>query len=781
MGLLLNYLIAILIFALLYMLERLFLLWLKKKPLLPIVSYHLLVDAIIYTVLTFLLIGIIYVVFKKVDNFSVIWLDFGFYYLIKLIKPSSIFFKLRNKEDVQFNRKYILGSCFLITILLECFLFNTKAYSDNKEVFQYNDFITESISSDGVIESNKIILKNKQCVYINTDNKNYDNLYLDFNNEDMNLYINIFELKNGSTEYSFKKYVLIDPQYDAFGYISLDDMENVKTLKIEFDIDDSRYLNNQTKPLVVVTAIGFNEYFPLVINPFRLGLIFGALLIGFNFKKMFISNKVKEDTTIYQKLEKIVLLGGASLFIIFIIQALFNNSAYFIKYDELFLGGTSSNNIYYQQFVAYLKGQLHLDVPVDEGLLSISNPYDPSKRAGLEVLWDHAFYKGKYYSYYGHAPIYLVMFPIYLVSGYVPSNLFILQLGVLFSIFAFLLAALQVIKLFIKKINAPILVLTLIAMVFGSFLLTNNTYEYGGMIYRIPYAYANGFLFLTIYLFLKGYRAQKFRFLYFLFTGFSVVFLILSRPLEAIYLILFAPLIVKLIKEGLENKKQLLIDWAPGLGAILVGAILVCIMNYVRFENIFEFGEHYQLTVTDCRNNSLDIEGVLPTLYHYFLQAPENDKINHLLIYREAKERFDIHPYNTLSVGLLFAPITAFVILIPYIWQKEDGWYIRAFIISSPLVVFFVAFINYCFAGVCPRYLNDFAPWATLAGALVALKALEKDNGKHFIVPSFISVILIASIVLSSEYHFIAFDGLRIGDFGGLLSLIKSITNQYNI
>ena len=781
MGLLLNYLIAILIFALLYMLERLFLLWLKKKPLLPIVSYHLLVDAIIYTVLTFLLIGIIYVVFKKVDNFSVIWLDFGFYYLIKLIKPSSIFFKLKNKEDVQFNRKYILGSCFLITILLECFLFNTKAYSDNKEVFQYNDFITESISSDGVIESNKIILKNKQCVYINTDNKNYDNLYLDFNNEDMNLYINIFELKNGSTEYSFKKYVLIDPQYDAFGYISLDDMENVKTLKIEFDIDDSRYLNNQTKPLVVVTAIGFNEYFPLVINPFRLGLIFGALLIGFNFKKMFISNKVKEDTTIYQKLEKIVLLGGASLFIIFIIQALFNNSAYFIKYDELFLGGTSSNNIYYQQFVAYLKGQLHLDVPVDEGLLSISNPYDPSKRAGLEVLWDHAFYKGKYYSYYGHAPIYLVMFPIYLVSGYVPSNLFILQLGVLFSIFAFLLAALQVIKLFIKKINAPILVLTLIAMVFGSFLLTNNTYEYGGMIYRIPYAYANGFLFLTIYLFLKGYRAQKFRFLYFLFTGFSVVFLILSRPLEAIYLILFAPLIVKLIKEGLENKKQLLIDWAPGLGAILVGAILVCIMNYVRFENIFEFGEHYQLTVTDCRNNSLDIEGVLPTLYHYFLQAPENDKINHLLIYREAKERFDIHPYNTLSVGLLFAPITAFVILIPYIWQKEDGWYIRAFIISSPLVVFFVAFINYCFAGVCPRYLNDFAPWATLAGALVALKALEKDNGKHFIVPSFISVILIASIVLSSEYHFIAFDGLRIGDFGGLLSLIKSITNQYNI
>ena len=781
MSLLLNYLISALIFAALYIIERLFLLWFKKKPLLPIVSHPLLVDAIAYTALAVLLIGIIHIAFKKVDILGLVWLDITFYILIKLIKPSALFFSAINKEKIQINRKHILGAAFFVVILLECFLFNAQAYSGNKEVYQYNNFISESISSDGNIESNKITLSNKQCIYINTDNKNYDNFYLSFDNSDMNLYINIFELKNGSTEYTFKKYVLIDPKYDAFGYISLDSMEQVKTLKLEFDIDDSRYLNNQTKPLVVVTAISFDEYFPLIINPLRLGLIFGVLLIGFNFKKMFISNKVKEDTTVYQKLEKIVLFGGASLFIIFVIQALFNNSAYFIKYDELFLGGTSSNNIYYQQFAAYLKGQLHLDVPVDEGLLSLSNPYDPSKRAGLEVLWDHAFYNGKYYSYYGHAPIYLVMFPIYLVSGYVPSNLFILQLGVLFSIFTFLLAALEVIKFFIKKINAPILVLSLIAMVFGSFLLTNNTYEYGGMIYRIPYAYANGFLFLTIYLFLKGYHAQKFRFLYFLFTGFSVVFLILSRPLEAIYLILFAPLIVKLVKEGLENKKRLLIDWAPGLGVVLVGAILVCIMNYVRFENIFEFGEHYQLTVMDCRNNKLDIDGLLPTLYHYFLQAPEKDKINHLLIYREAKERFDIHPYNTLSVGLLFAPITAFVLLIPYIWQKEDGWYIRAFIISSPFLVFFVAFINYCFAGVCPRYLNDFAPWAALSGALVALKALEKDNGKHFIVPSFISVILIASIVLSSEYHFIAFDGLRIGDFGGLLSLIKSITNQYNL
>ena len=75
---------------------------------------------------------------------------------------------------------------------------------------------------------------------------------------------------------------------------------------------------------------------------------------------MIIDRKVDENNTIYQKLEKVILFGGMVVFIFFIIEALVNSSAYFIKYDQLYLGGTSSNNIYYQQFDAYIKGQLHL-------------------------------------------------------------------------------------------------------------------------------------------------------------------------------------------------------------------------------------------------------------------------------------------------------------------------------------------------------------------------------------------------------------------------------------
>ena len=777
----LNYLLALLLFVIIYLSIRLVLFWFKKNPIWPLIDWNLLINAIAYSGLTLIMLGIMHLVFKRINTINLLWLDAFIYIFIALIKPDQIYALIKNKEKYQVKKNHLLGASLFIVILLECFAFNANAYSNNKETFTYQDYVSEGLTTDGEIEGNKIILKNKQCIYIDTNQKNYDSIYLRFNTEDMNLYVNIYEEKVDNYEYTFKKYVLIDPTIDAYGYISLADMNQVSSLKIEFDIDSSRYLNDANKPTIIIDKISFDAYFPVVINPLRLGGIFGILLIAFNFVKLFAKNELKEELTIYQKLEKVILFGGAIALTYFFVMALLNHGAYFIKYDELYLGGTSSNNIYYQQLDAYIKGQLNIDQPVDPNLAALDNPYNPYARAGMTVLWDHAFYNGKYYCYYGHAPIYLVMLPIYWISKYVPSNLFVLQLGTLFSIFAFLLAALQIIKLFIKKTNNAFVVLTLIAMVFGSLLLCNNTYEYGGMIYRIPYAYANGFLFLTIYLFIKGYQSEKRRFIYFIFTALSLVFIVLSRPLEVIYLLLFVPVIVKMVKAGLPNKKQMILDYVPAAGILLAGAIFVCIMNYARFGSILEFGEHYQLTVADCTKNHLSVDGVLPTIFHYLIQAPKYNEANGLLVYSYTSEKFESHPYITCSIGLLFIPIALLMLLIPYIFKKGDDIAFRIFVYASPAIIFLVAFINYCFAGVCPRYLNDFAPWAALVGGLIGLKAIEKDDGKHPIVPSLISVVLMASIVMTAQYHFVEFDGLRIGDFHGLLGILKTITNQYNI
>lgn len=780
---LVNYLIAILVFVVIYLCERLILFWRKKKAIWPLVDFDLLVSAITYTVLSFLIIGILHIVFKKVQTFNLLWLDISLYIFIKLLNPYHVFTVFKNKEKKNILQKhYFLSASLFLIVLLECFAFNHQAYSDNKDVYEYNNFINETITSDGEINEKQILLKNKQYLIINTNKNAYDTIYLHFDNDDMNLYLNIYQKKVDAEDYVFTKYALIDPAINAYGYIKLDDMANTESLKIVFDIDDSRYLDNDHKPTLIVDKLAFDAYFPLVINPLRIGLLFSVILLGANFKKLFIDKDIQEEKTPFRKMEKVILFGGIIIFVYFIAQVFFNSSAYFIKYDDLYLGGTASSNIYYQQFDAYLKGQLFLDVPVDPKLLTLSNPYDPSARAGVTYLWDHAFYNGKYYCYYGHAPIYLVMFPIYLVSRYVPTNLFILQLGTLLSIYTFLLALLQIIKLFIKKTNTVFVTLVLISALFGSLLFTNNTYEYGGMIYRIPYAYANVFLFLTIYLFLKGYFSSNKRFLYFIFAGLSLVFIVLSRPSVILYLVLFIPLIIKMIKEDWSNKKKLLLDYLPFIGIVLMGAVFVCVMNYVRFDSILEFGEHYQLTIADCSKVHVQLDGIIGTIFHYYVQPPEYNAANQLLTYSDyGYGPIDIHSYIVPIVGIFFIPITLLMFIIPYIIKKDDDISLKWFLFVTPFIIFFEAFINYCIAGACPRYLIDIAPFASILGGICALKAIEKDNHQHKIVPSLIAIILIVNIFISGQYHFVSFDGLRIGDFNGLLGMIKTITNQYNV
>ena len=274
---------------------------------------------------------------------------------------------------------------------------------------------------------------------------------------------------------------------------------------------------------------------------------------------------------------------------------------------------------------------------------------------------------------------------------------------------------------------------------------------------------------------------EKHRVIYLIFAAFSLVFIVFSRPVQLLYLLLFIPLFIKIIIDSWGNKKKLLIDLLPALSIVVVGAVIVCVMNYLRFDSIFEFGEHYQLTVIDCRSNSLKLEGLYPTFYHYYFKPPELVKDTFILSYSDNKPTTDVHPYITSSVGMFFVPVCLFIFFIPFVIRKDDSLFVKLFLILSPILIFFLSWYSYCFAGVCPRYLLDFIPFASLLGGIVALKLVDQYKENIPVLTPGISIFMIISIVLTSQYHFIAFDGLKIGDFGGLYSILKSIFNRFNI
>ena len=65
----------------------------------------------------------------------------------------------------------------------------------------------------------------------------------------------------------------------------------------------------------------------------------------------------------------------------------------------------------------WLEGHLHMKVAVPEALLRLSDPYDPAVRPPGLGLHDASFHRGRYYLYFGAAPVVTLLLPYRLVTG----------------------------------------------------------------------------------------------------------------------------------------------------------------------------------------------------------------------------------------------------------------------------------------------------------------------------------------------------------------------------
>ena len=68
---------------------------------------------------------------------------------------------------------------------------------------------------------------------------------------------------------------------------------------------------------------------------------------------------------------------------------------------------------------SFLDGRLYIEYGDEEELLTLNNPYDPEERrdSGVAYHWDHAFYNGRYYMYFGVAPVLFVFLPYRILTG----------------------------------------------------------------------------------------------------------------------------------------------------------------------------------------------------------------------------------------------------------------------------------------------------------------------------------------------------------------------------
>ena len=253
---------------------------------------------------------------------------------------------------------------------------------------------------------------------------------------------------------------------------------------------------------------------------------------------------------------------------------------------------------------ALLHGHLYIDNgDIDPALQMMKNPYDKAERErlGVKYNWDEAYYNHHYYMYFGVAPTILLFIPFKLITGtallsYQATQIFAMLTVIgLFYLFYLLCG--------FYFLNFP----------FSLYLLLSSSFS----VLSIGYSIAAPALYCTAIV--VGICMMVWSFVCFLKSGLSEgsncrsnMYLFLGsmlgafafgcRPPVALANTIVLLVIYNVLQNDYYNKntkvKKIFIVLSP---YIIVG-ILLMLYNYARFDNVFEFGQSYQLTLADQHN-----------------------------------------------------------------------------------------------------------------------------------------------------------------------------------
>ena len=258
---------------------------------------------------------------------------------------------------------------------------------------------------------------------------------------------------------------------------------------------------------------------------------------------------------------------------------------------------------------AILDGRITFDYGDEESLASLENPYDPEARKAAKVYyhWDHAYYEGEYYMYFGIVPVFLAFLPYRVLTGE--------SLTTYRGTAAF--AALAVIGIFVlldllrRRFfpSLPCGVYLCLSVAFSAMSFWYASVE--PALYCTAITAAIMLMIWSLYFFIRAVwvETRENRQIALAAVGALLGALAFGcRPPIALANLLVIPALVVFLR---ERKFTLRLFGKLCLAALPYLAVGVALMlyNYVRFDDPFEFGQAYQLTVADQSNYSVTLDG----------------------------------------------------------------------------------------------------------------------------------------------------------------------------
>lgn len=393
---------------------------------------------------------------------------------------------------------------------------------------------------------------------------------------------------------------------------------------------------------------------------------------------------------------------------------------------------------YYELVDSFKQGHLYVDE--NNGTLSeMENPYDINERVRVNAggKWDHAFYKGKYYIYFGVVPALLMYLPYNILTGQDLPNYIAVYILSILTMIGIALLLWEVIKKWFK--NTPFVVYLILSVVYGVISL----FGYAVLkpdFYLVPSAAALMFGVFGLAFWLSAERSDKKGELMLVKSRLAAGSVCIAltagcRPQMTISVLLGVMLLwdAAFKKRLLFSRDSIKASTAVCCPFVIVAAGLMW-YNAARFGSPFDFGANYNLTLNDMTHRGWVWGRSGLGLFSYLFQPFRFGAVFPFLSDFQAETTYQGLTLTEKMVGGVF---WLFPILVPGLYgavSRKLFYDKRIYLLTIMPVCMaaVIAIVDAQMAGLLTRYFTDFVWLLMLASSVTIFALLDryKENQK---------------------------------------------------
>ncbi len=547
-------------------------------------------------------------------------------------------------------------------------------------------------------------------------------------------------------------------------YIHLKPSGKVRSLKIELVDEDVVYP-------VRLAGLSINAPEPFSFNTTRFAIVFLILYVGFLFRPrsriyqlriveepVFTKRAIIAAVVVEVYLVSAFLLFGSNL--VGISMKTYNYG----EWDQESIVNTydaaGDNARQYAELARSIsEGHLYLNEEPPQWLQDMDDPYDKGardeleKQTGEKYLFDTAYYKGRYYVYFGVVPALLFYLPFYLITG----ADFPTAIGVLIAMIAFMLGCTALLHRFafyhFKRVSLGMFLLLQIPLVMccgALYLVKFPTF------YSLPVMCGLAFSVWGLYLWMRGRSSERPEACY-LGGSLCMALVVGCRP-QLLFLSLIA---FPLFWRRYITKRRLFTaagarEFACLIGPYFVVAAGLMWYNWARFGSFTDFGANYNLTVHDMPKRGLALGRIAPALFAFFLQPPTVDGTFPFILPAVFDTTFMGETVREVTFGGILACLPV-LWLLPFArpilkmrFDQRSTNTVAGVIIVLLASGVFVALFDAELAGILQRYYADFSFMFLAAAVLLAFianESLKAESGLSRLFTKVLSVLVAFSLV----------------------------------